>query len=124
MVANTTVKFSPGRNIALKVPPHQFDATVRFYRDVLGFEQLSEHAPAIVFKFGHNNLWIDRVSTVSQAELWLEVLTNDLVAASAHLQAADVVRCDDIEPLPADLRGFWISSPAAIVHLVEEQRSL
>lgn len=124
MMVNSTVKFSAGANIALKVPPHQFDATVRFYRDVLGFEQLGEHAPAVVFKFGLNNLWIDRVPTVSQAELWLEVLTNDLVGAAAHLQAADIVRCDEIEPLPADLRGFWISSPAAIVHMVEEQRSL
>ena len=25
--------FRPGRNTAVKVPPHQFDATAAFYRD-------------------------------------------------------------------------------------------
>jgi hypothetical protein len=29
-------KFAGGRNIAMKVPPHLWDATVRFYRDVGG----------------------------------------------------------------------------------------
>lgn len=112
-------KFSPGRNIAMKVPPHQFDATVRFYRDVLGFDQIKEHAPSVVFKFGDMQLWIDRVPSLSQAELWLEVVTDDLIAAAAHLQAAKVVRCDDIEPLPEGLRAFWIANPAGIVHLVD-----
>ncbi len=28
--------FRGGHNIAMKVPPHQFEATVNFYRDVLG----------------------------------------------------------------------------------------
>ena len=27
-------KFSGGKNIAMKVPPHQYEATVAFYRDV------------------------------------------------------------------------------------------
>ena len=30
------------------------------------------------------------------------------------------MRCDDIEPLPPGFRGFWVSSPASIVHLVFE----
>ncbi|HBR99063.1 MAG TPA: hypothetical protein DD979_17040 [Gammaproteobacteria bacterium] len=33
-----TPRFQAGRNIAMKVPPHQYDATVRFYRDTLGFQ--------------------------------------------------------------------------------------
>lgn len=115
-------KFSPGRNIAMKVPPHAHEDTVRFYRDVLGFEELAEFRPAVVFKFGDKNLWIDRVPGLSQAEIWLEVQTNDLAAAEQQLAGGSIVRCDEIEPLPDGFRGFWISSPAAIVHLVREQR--
>lgn len=113
-----TVQFAAGRNIALKVPPHQHEATVRFYRDVIGLEPLGEHDPATVFRFGSNRLWIDPVAGMSQAEIWLELTTDDPDAAAAHLAAAGVVRCDTIEPLPEGFGGFWISSPAAIVHLV------
>jgi catechol 2,3-dioxygenase-like lactoylglutathione lyase family enzyme len=112
--------FAAGRNIAMKVPPHVCDATVRFYREVLGLVEIAAHAPAIVFEFGTNRLWIDRVPGTSQAETWLEVVANDLEAASALLADAGVVRCDDIEPLPPGFRGFWVSSPASIVHLVCE----
>lgn len=31
--------FSGGRNIAMKVPPHQYEATLRFYVEVLGLEE-------------------------------------------------------------------------------------
>lgn len=114
----TRASFSAGRNIAVKVPPHQFEATVRFYRDVLGFAQIAATAASVSFEFGSNRLWIDRVAGMSQAETWLELVTNDLAAAAAQLEAAGVVRCDDIEPLPGDLQAFWVSSPASIVHLV------
>ena len=33
--------FSGGRNIALKVPPHRYEATVGFYRDVLRLPAVS-----------------------------------------------------------------------------------
>lgn len=112
------VKFSAGRNIAMKIPPHQYEATVQFYRDVLGLPEIGEHAPAVGFRFGGNNLWLDRVVGLSQAETWLEVVTDDIEAAAAHLAAAGVVRCDEIEPLPAGMQAFWVSSPAAIIHLV------
>ncbi len=114
----TSIKFSGGRNIAMKVPPHLYDVTVQFYRDVLGLREITKHAPAVGFEFGSNNLWIDRVAGISQAEIWLEVLTNDIAAASEELKGAGVVRCDDIEPLPEGLQAFWISSPASIIHLV------
>lgn len=114
----TEPTFAAGRNIAMKVPPHQYDATVAFYRDVLRFPLVEAFAPSAVFEFGSNRLWIDRVPTVSQAELWLEVVAHDLPAAEARLEAAGIVRCDEIEPLRDDFAGFWISSPASIVHLV------
>lgn len=110
--------FAAGRNIAMKVPPSQYEATVAFYRDVLGFPLIDEFAPSIVFEFGSNRLWVDRVATVSQAELWLEVVTDDLPSAAARFEAAGVARCDEIEPLRDAFAGFWIAGPASIVHLV------
>jgi hypothetical protein len=111
-------RFFGGSNIALKVPPHQFDSTVLFYRDVIGLKPLDELAPAVVFEFGANRLWIDRVPSLSQAEVWLELQTPDPARAVEYLKAQGVTRCDEIEPLPDDFRGFWISSPACIIHLV------
>jgi catechol 2,3-dioxygenase-like lactoylglutathione lyase family enzyme len=107
-----------GRNIAMKVPSHQYEATVRFYRDVLGLEQLKDLLPSIGFAFGANRLWIDPVASMSQAEIWLELTTDDLPVAAEHLAAAGVVRCDEIEPLPDGFKGFWIANPASIIHLV------
>lgn len=121
MSEKPSVSFSGGRNIAMKVPPHQWEATVRFYRDVLGLP-LVEHGPtqppSVGFAFGANRLWIDRVEAMSQAELWLEITVADLRAAEARLRAAGVVRCDEIEQLPPDMQGFWIANPASIIHLV------
>ena len=113
-------RFAGGRNIALKVPPHQYDATVQFYRDVLGLKVLENHLPAVGFEFGSNQLWIDRVTGLSQAELWLEIITDDVPAASTHFKAAGVVRCDEIESLPEGFDGFWISNPASIIHIVSK----
>jgi len=112
------LKFAGGRNIAMKVPPHLYEATVRFYRDVLGLKPMKKHLPEIGFEFGEHHLWIDRVPGLSQAEIWLELITNDVSAASKYLESAGVVRCDEIEPLPEGFSAFWISSPASIIHLV------
>jgi len=114
----TKVKFAAGRNIAMKVPPHLYETTIQFYRDVLGLREITKQAPSVGFEFGSNNLWIDRVPGISQAETWLEVVTNDMAAAAEHLKSAGVVRCDEIEPLPQGFQAFWISSPASIIHLV------
>lgn len=111
-------KFEGGINLAMKVPPHQFDAVVSFYRQTLALEEIEPLQPDIVFRLGPNRLWIDKVSGMSQAEIWLEVITNDTAAATAHLSDAGIVRCDEIEPLPEGSDGFWISSPAQIIHLV------
>lgn len=115
--------FSGGKNIAMKVPPHQHEATVRFYRDLLGLEQIGGPAgDAVGFKFGANNLWIDKVPGMSQAELWLEIVTNDTAEAAAILADAGVVRCDEIEDLGTNFDGYWISSPASIIHLVDAKQ--
>jgi hypothetical protein len=114
---DTKPRFAAGRNIAMKVPPHLYEATIQFYRDVIGLKPIEQHPPSIGFEFGSNQLWIDRVPSLSQAEIWLELITNDVPAASEHLKSANVVRRDEIEPLEG-FQAFWISSPASIIHLV------
>ncbi|PAU62091.1 hypothetical protein [Pseudomonas indica] len=113
------MKFTPGRNMAMKVPPHQWQQTVAFYRDVLGLPVLAEQADSLAFDFGGDRrLWIDRVASMSQAELWLEICSDDPIAAARWLEERGVVRCDAIEPLPEGFEGFWIANPAGIVHLL------
>ena len=81
---------------------------------------LEKHLPDVAFALGANRLWIDRVPGMSQAELWLELIADDVAATARHLEAAGVVRCDGIEPPPEGFEGFWISSPASIGHLVSQ----
>ncbi len=115
-------EFSPGRNIAMKIPAHEYHQTVLFYRDVLGFEALAGPASSSTettrFQFGDKVLWIDRVEALSQAEVWLEVVADDVKAAAAWLERHGCARRDEIEALPDGLAGFWVSSPANIIHLV------
>lgn len=120
--------FRPGANIAVKVPPHEYDSTISFYRDTLGLAQVSGEAESttetVRFRFGDKTLWIDRVDGISQAEIWLEVVTDDLEAAADHLARHGVTRRVEIEPLPDAVRGFWISSPSNIIHLIQTSRDL
>ncbi len=117
--------FRPGKNIAMKVPAHEYDNTVAFYRDVLGFKPKSAGSPdafeSIAFEFGDKNLWIDRIAGLSQAEVWLEIETDDREAAADYLAGMGCTRRDEIEPLPEAFSGFWISNPANIIHLVVAQ---
>lgn len=115
-----TAAITGGINIAMKVPSHQYDATIRFYRDVVGLKPFEAKAPAIGFELGPNRLWIDEGPTMSQAEVWLELFTDDHGAALRQFEAAGVTRCDPIEPLGEGFRGGWIMNPANIVHMVRE----
>lgn len=107
-----------GVDVAMKVPPHQYEATISFYRDVVQLKEIE--VEDVSFELGPIRLWIDKVPTMSQAELWLEFMTPDFDSAAEHLEKAGVLRCDPIEPLPSSLRGGWILNPAGIVHLVRE----
>ena len=117
-------KFSPGKNIAMKVPTHEFDNTVAFYRDILGFEEVDESSnggiESVIFKFGDKNLWIDKIPGISQAEIWLEVVTENIEATSEYFEKNKCIRRDEIEHLPQGFRGFWVTNPANIIHLVNE----
>ena len=116
--------FEPGRNIAMKVPVHEYEATVAFYRDILGLKTVvsahSEQNTSSRFEFGDKILWVDSVQGISQAEIWLEVVTREIAQASEYLAGHRCVRCDEIEPLPDGMAAFWLSSPANIIHLVCE----
>jgi len=109
-----------GFNIAMKVPLHQYEATLAFYRDVVGLKAIDDKAPETGFELGPNRLWIDKAPGLSQAEVWLELFSADFSSAAARLAEAGVTRCDAIETLPEGFRGGWISNPANIIHMVRE----
>ncbi|MBT8352165.1 MAG: hypothetical protein KJO26_13165 [Deltaproteobacteria bacterium] len=117
-------KFTPGKNIAMKVPAHEFDGTVAFYRDILCFEEVtlssSDDIESATFKFGDKNLWIDKVTGISQAEVWFEVVTEDIKVASEYFEKNNCTRRDEIEPLPEGFKGFWLANPANIIHLITD----
>ena len=113
-----------GKNIALKIPPSDFASTVAFYRDILRLKQLGvANDGAVGFDFGGKDLWLDEVPSLSHAEVWLELRTDDLESAAEHFSSQSIVRCDDIEVLPDEFRGFWIKNPASLVHLVSEEQT-
>ena len=115
-------KFTPGKNIAMKVPEHEFDRTIAFYREILGFEEIDASSPddvdTVTFKFGYKNLWIDKTPGMSQAEVWLEINTDDIAAAAEYFEKNNCIRRDEIEPLPEGFKGFWLANPANIIHLI------
>jgi catechol 2,3-dioxygenase-like lactoylglutathione lyase family enzyme len=97
-------------------------ATVVFYEKTLGFPVVSREAASVRFDHGGGHfLWIDRVEGLAKAEFWLEVYTTDLQAAEQQLKKAAIHRCDEVEPLPEDMKAFWIKNPAGVVHLVTEE---
>ena len=62
-----------GRDIAMKIPSHESPRMVEFYRDILGLPLIEEETPNIVFEFSGMRLWLDRVDHMSQAEICLEI---------------------------------------------------
>jgi catechol 2,3-dioxygenase-like lactoylglutathione lyase family enzyme len=117
--------FKGGINIAIKIPVVHFEKTIAFYKDILGLplkeEQGQLTGPSYSCAFGPNRLWFDRVENYSQSDVWLELETPDLEEAVQYLQEKDVPIRDELEPLPAGLKGHWISSPAGTVHLLVEE---
>jgi catechol 2,3-dioxygenase-like lactoylglutathione lyase family enzyme len=110
--------YEGGSNIAMKIPLAEYEATLRFYRDVVGLPLLDAYSPDHVFQYGSSLLWLDSVPDIERTEIWLELLTPDTAMAGEHLARSGVERCDAVEPLPAGFDGFWIRSPASVVHLL------
>ncbi|MGH1469547.1 MAG: hypothetical protein ACRBCS_00025 [Cellvibrionaceae bacterium] len=117
-------KFRPGKNIAIKVPTHEFEKMVNFYKVILGLGQKEANSPdsfkSVTFEFGDKNLWVDEISGLSQAEVWLEIETDNAVEAKEYLKKQGCSMRDEIEPLPSGFNGFWLSSPSNTIHLVNE----
>lgn len=113
-------EFRPGKNIAMKIPAHEYESTVGFYRDVVELRELtaigSDTTPR--FEFGDKVLWLDCEARLSQAEIWLEIVTDNIEMASEYLAEQGCDRRDEIEPLPDGFQAFWVSSPSNIIHLV------
>ncbi len=113
-------EFKPGKNIAMKIPTHEYESTVGFYRDVVELRELtvigSDTTPR--FEFGDKVLWLDCEARISQAEIWLEIVTDNIEMASEYLAEQGCDRRDEIEPLPDGFQAFWVSSPSNIIHLV------
>lgn len=100
----------------MKVPSAEFDAVVASYQS-LGLPVLHASSDMVSFQFGTSRLHIDRRDHFSQAEVWLELIADDLDDAARVAEASGFTRCDEIEDL-GGYNGFWIKSPASIVHLV------
>lgn len=117
MASRSRPNFSPGTNVAMKVPPRLFEAMVAFYGETLGLT-VAPDGDSMKVDFGAVTLWLDKVSGMTQPELWLELQTTDTEAAAAYLKEKSVPRCDEVEALPPGSDGFWIAAPGGIVHLV------
>lgn len=123
-----TPTFTPGTNLAMKIPTASYERTVAFYRDVLGLavERVEDlDAPTVAeshtVAFGEVTLWLDRVDNYTRAEVWLEVRTDDLAVARQRLADAGIEPCDEVEPLDSlGTSAHWIANPAGVVHLLAE----
>lgn len=117
--------FTAGLNIAMKIPAPDYEATVSFYRDVLGFELTEEDpgTPSIsrthTVQFGPNTLWLDRAEGAARSDLWLQLRTDDIDTATARLAEAGIDTCDELEQL-SDPTAHWIKNPAGVVHLLQQ----
>jgi len=118
-------RFSPGKNIALKSPVHEYASVIRFYNEILSLEQLDNHSAdpfeSVCFAFGDKLLWVDKIAGISQSEVWLEIIASDLEAAQDYLRQEGCHIRNEIESLPATVQGFWLSSPSNIIHLVTDK---
>lgn len=92
------LEFEPGKNIAMKIPAHEYENTVRFYGDVLRFKELtgSGENDTPKFEFGDKVLWLDCMPGLTQSEIWLEVVASNVEEASDYLKEQGCYRRDEM----------------------------
>ncbi len=113
-------KLYGGIDIAIKVPPHQYEAMIAFYRDIIGLKPITEKLPDVGFELGPNKLWVAEAPEMSRAEVWLELLPiasrmRPSICPERVLSAAMLSRS-----CRRAFKGGWITSPANIIHMVRE----
>ncbi|MBT1687373.1 VOC family protein [Dawidia soli] len=114
--------FQGGVNIALKIPRNKYEATVAFYRDILRLDIVEKPItnPTVSrtheVKFGGNIVWLDCVDNYTHSEVWLELRTPDVAAATEYLASRGVDTRDEFEEIPKDMH--WIQDPAGTVFIV------
>lgn len=119
------INFQAGINIAVKIPKHQYEQTVSFYRDILKLEveEQSIQNPTVSRThkvcFGQNVLWLDCVDNYTHSETWLQLTVPDIEVATDYLKKNNVYTCDTIEELPPNMH--WIMDPAGTVFNVQEK---
>lgn len=110
------IKFEAGNHIILKIPKDTYDATVRFYRDILLLEveektrEDSAITPMAKVTFGSGTLWLDCIPDNTQSETWLQLQANDLTAALNYLHTNDIIKDDISATLPEG--GYRIQDPS------------
>lgn len=116
------IKFTGGTNIALKVPKYKYEETVRFYRDVLKLKVKEEAIsnPTVSqthsVEFGTNTLWLDCVDNYTHPEIWLEINTANVPAATRYLAQNGTTTKDEFEEIPRS--KHWITDPAGTVMIL------
>ncbi|HLV63083.1 hypothetical protein [Galbibacter sp.] len=77
-------QFTPGINIAIKIPKNKYEKTVDFYKNILKFKVTEKPIdnPTVSrthqVKFGDTILWLDCVDNYTHSETWLQLTVPDL----------------------------------------------
>jgi catechol 2,3-dioxygenase-like lactoylglutathione lyase family enzyme len=117
-------------HVALSIPPERHIAAVRFYRDVLGFEELSvpeslTSVPIITwFKLGDNELHLlEEANNAEGARRHVCIEVDDLTPFRERLER-NGESTQDADPIPGRPR-FFCYDPAGnrIEFLVDETRN-
>ncbi len=117
-------QFTPGINIAIKIPKNKYEKTVDFYKNILKFEVTEKPIdhPTVSrthqVKFGDTILWLDCVDNYTHSETWLQLTVPDLNQATEYLESHDVATCDELEKLPQGMH--WIQDPAGTVFNLQQ----
>ena len=120
-------RFEAGVNIAIKTPKSKYEQTVNFYQEILKLpvQEKPISNPTVSrtheVKFGNNIVWLDCVDNYTHSEVWLELNTPDVAAATDYLGSQGVNTCDELEQIPADMH--WIMDPAGTVFIVSKKGS-
>lgn len=117
-------QFTPGINIAIKIPKNKYEKTVDFYKNILKFEVTEKPIdhPTVSrthqVKFGDTILWLDCVDNYTHSETWLQLTVPDINQATEYLESHDVATCDELEKLPQGMH--WIQDPAGTVFNLQQ----